>query len=406
MKLKTNNIRVLVFLAVLGAGFFADTGKLGAVGFLLPNQDPDAIARGDAFAATADNPSAIYYNPAGITQMQGYNLRVGLYEISASTEYHSPSGASAHTDADLQSVPQVYFVDSLTNLPLAFGFGVYAPYGLGLDWGINNPFQNVAESGNLLYASFNPVAAWRVCKTLSIAAGPTINWSRAEFNRAIFGYPSQFKFTGDAMGYGMNAGILWQPLPELSLGMNYRMATSLDYSGNIYTYNTFNLLPPKSGATASINFPQYIVFGVSYRPTTKWNFEFDLNWADWTDVKQINFQDSTVPLFDQPLTLDMRSSFIYDFGITRQLGHGFYVSVGYIYSENSCPDANFTPLIPDANLSLGSVGIGHHGKRWDWSIGYQFAYGDRTVQNDSNAAADGTYHTFNNAFNIATTFKF
>ena len=38
-----------------------------ADGFRLPNQDPEAIARGNAFTATADNPSAIYYNPAGIT---------------------------------------------------------------------------------------------------------------------------------------------------------------------------------------------------------------------------------------------------------------------------------------------------------------------------------------------------
>jgi len=398
------NMRILALLVAVGLALFSATEKLHAVGFLLPNQDPEAIARGDAFAATADNPSAIYYNPAGITQMQGYNVRVGLYEISANTEYKSPSGASAHTDADLQTVPQFYFVDSLTNLPLSFGLGVYAPYGLGQDWGINNPFQNVAESGNLLYACLNPVAAWRVCKTLSVAVGPTINYSRAEFNRAIFGYPTQFKFTGDAMGYGMNAGILWQPDPKLSIGVNYRLATTLDYSGNIYIYN-FPFLPAKSGAKASINFPQYIVGGISYRPTPKWNFEFDLNWADWSDVRQIPFEDSTLGALP-PLTLDMKSSFIYDFGVTRQLGRGYFVSVGYIYSENSSPDANFSPLIPDANLSLGSVGFGHHGKHWDWAIAYHFAYGDRTVQNDSNTAADGTYHTFNSAFNIATTFKF
>src|SRR6266576_5722952 len=50
-----------------------------AVGFRLPNQDPEAIARGNAFVATADNPSAIYYNPAGITQLEGNNLRAGIY---------------------------------------------------------------------------------------------------------------------------------------------------------------------------------------------------------------------------------------------------------------------------------------------------------------------------------------
>jgi hypothetical protein len=34
-------------------------------GFRLPNQNPEAIARGNAFVATADNPGD-HYNPAGI----------------------------------------------------------------------------------------------------------------------------------------------------------------------------------------------------------------------------------------------------------------------------------------------------------------------------------------------------
>ena len=46
-----------------------------AIGFLLPNQDATAIGRGNAFAATADNPSAIYYNPAGISQLPGNQPR-------------------------------------------------------------------------------------------------------------------------------------------------------------------------------------------------------------------------------------------------------------------------------------------------------------------------------------------
>ena len=61
-----------------------------AVGLRLPNQDPEAIARGNAFAATADNLSAIYYNPAGITQLEGDQVRAGLYLISANTKYTSP----------------------------------------------------------------------------------------------------------------------------------------------------------------------------------------------------------------------------------------------------------------------------------------------------------------------------
>jgi hypothetical protein len=58
-------------------------------------------------------------------------------------------------------------------------------------------------------------------------------------------------------------------------------------------------------------------------------------------------------------------------------------------------------------LHLGSIGIGHHGQRWDWAIAYHFAYnGGRTVSGDVNAQADGTYKTFNNAIDVAATFRF
>lgn len=198
----------LAWVLLAGAGLYLmSPARLSAVGFRLPHQDPEAIARGDAFAATADNPSAIYYNPAGITQLEGDNVRAGLYVISADTKYTSPSGVTAETDTSLQPVPQIYYVHSFANTPISAGLGIYAPYGLSLDWGNNAPFNTVAESGSLTYLCFNPVIAWKLHRTLSIAIGPTINYSQATLKQAIPFIGGQFKFDGDGMDYGFNAGI-------------------------------------------------------------------------------------------------------------------------------------------------------------------------------------------------------
>lgn len=380
-------------------------GSLRAVGFRLPNQDPEAIGRGDAFAATADNPSAIYYNPAGITQLQGFQVSVGVYAISAYTSFSSPAG-SAHTDASPQFVPQIYATYSLTNVPISFGLGIYAPYGLSLNWGDNTPFDTVAEKGSLVYLTVNPDVAWRICKTLSVAAGPTFNYSEASFQKQLPAPLSsgQFKFNGNGYATGANAGILWQPHPMWSFGLNYHSETTINYDGP--TSQTFG--PPFHSTvytTAKIRFPQFAVAGISFRPTPKWNLEFDLDWTQWGAVKKVDFQNT--PFGPQSITLDYRNSFIYDFGVTRQLGKGYFASVGYIYAENSSPNKNFNPLIPDANLHLGNFGFGHHGTHWDWAVAYQFAYnGGHTVSGDANAAADGTYKTFNNALNASVTFKF
>ena len=93
-------------------------------------------------------------------------------------------------------------------------------------------------------------------------------------------------------------------------------------------------------------------------------------------------------------------------GVTRKLPENFFVSAGYIFSENSSPDPGFHPLIPDTDLHLMSVGFGRKGERWDWALSYTFAYnsgrevtgsvGDLTgVPN----FADGTYEIHNHAIN-------
>ena len=298
-------------------------------------------------------------------------------------------------------MPQLYYVFSPEDFPLSFGLGLYAPYGLALDWGQNTPFWTVAEKGSLLYLCVNPVIAWKIHPKLSIAIGPTINYSEADFQRGIGVVQNDsFRLKGDGWAYGFNAGVRWQPIEKLAFGINYRSATTVDYEGTAET-SIPGVFSGTTSATAGIKFPQFVVGGVSFRPTENWNFEFDIDWADWDTVKQITIQN--LP----PIALNYKSSFMYEVGATRQLGKGYFASLGFFYSENSSPDQNFNPAIPDTDLYLGSAGFGYKGKHWDWTVGYQFGYNPgREVTGDVNQSANGTYHVLNHAFNIAATFKF
>jgi long-chain fatty acid transport protein len=405
LRAPTSLAAVLVMGVAARVTPFAPTDA-GAVGFRLPNQDPEGIARGNAFVATADNPSAIYYNPAGITQLEGHNFRVGLYLISAGTEYTSPTGQKAETDSDFQPVPQIYYVFSPKDSDFSFGLGVYAPYGLSLDWGDNPPFRPLAQEGELLYATLNPVVAWQLYPTLSLAIGPTINYSDATLKRGIgLVAGDQFKVEGDGVAYGFNAGIRWQPHHQWAFGLNYRSATTVDYDGESSTTPNPPFSPKTPSTSASIRFPQFIDVGVSYRPTELWNFEVNLDWTDWEDLDEIVFKGTVFG--NVPFVLNYESSFMYEFGVTRQLGRGYAASVGYIFSENSSPDRNFNPIVPDSDLHLGSIGVSHRGKRWDWAAGYHFAYnGGREVTGSQPGLADGRYETLNHAFNFSVTFKF
>src|SRR6266513_5581711 len=143
------NARILVMSLALGSSgnsIFAD-------GFRLPDQDAFATARGEAFAATADNASAIYYNPAGISQLKRGNFRRGIYGIYLPVSYKSPSGRSFDNEKDLQAVPQLFLTYTPNKSRLSYGLGIYAPYGLGFRWPQDTGFRTLAIESQLTYLS-------------------------------------------------------------------------------------------------------------------------------------------------------------------------------------------------------------------------------------------------------------
>jgi len=395
----TRTQRPLLFVTTV---LLTPAGPAIASGFRLPDQDAFATARGEAFAATADNPSAIYYNPAGITQLPGHQLRGGVYGLKLDVTYESPAGQEYNNEADLHAVPQLFYTYGAEKLPLAFGLGVYSPYGLSSEWPQDTGFRTVATQGRLTYVTVNPVAAWRITPQISIAAGLTVNYADTDlqqgFATPMAGLGDTFKFQGNGMALGFNAGLMWKPLEQLQFGINYRSATTVDMNG------TTDLSSPQfnanQNADAEFKFPQNVVFGVSWRPTPDWNLEFNLDWTDWSRLDTITIHQSPLP--DVGLPLNWESSFYYEFGVTRHLQHGWSVSGGYIFNENSVPDATYQPLVADQNRHFFSAGFGWQGEHFGVDFAYQFGYGpNRTVSGSAPSLlgqnADGNYRFLSNA---------
>ena len=381
-----------------------------AVGFLLPNQDATAIGRGNAFTATADNPSAIYYNPAGISQLPGLNIQLGeLNYLGINTYYHSTAGYDTTTYFHIIPVPQMYLTYGPTNLPLSFGLGIYSPFGLGVDWPANSGIRSLAIQSKLNYLTVNPVISWQIVKSLSVAVGPAINYAQIEFNRGLFTPSDYYDFNGDGFSYGLTAGAMWRPLHELSFGANYRLASTTDFKGSS-TYTPMPGAPSESsGTSANVPFPQTVTLGVSYRPTPKWNLEVDVDYINWSPLQTVTLS-GTRNLFgiDLPLNLGWHDSWQYKFGVTRYLDNGWFVSAGYFYSSDTASAANFTPAIPDTNLNVGSLGFGRDGEHWNWAVAGQIIAGPQRAiaQIPQSAVGAGTYQLFVPTLSISVGYHF
>lgn len=381
-----------------------------ALGLRIPNQDASAIARGNAFVATADNSSAIYYNPAGITQLEGQNLQVGsLFYLGIYGDYKSPGGTTKENNPEVIPVPNVYYTYSPKDSALSFGLGVYEPFGFSVNWPNDVPFRTAGTDGKLIYITINPVVAWQPHPKFSIAVGPTFNYSKIELSRGLIPSPDvvpgdRFNFDGNDWSFGFNVGALWQPHEQWSFGISYRSASRMNYEGTASISPAFLAPPPlpASAKTSSkLDYPQIIIGGVSWRPNEKWNIEFNVDWADWKSVDQLAIPPYAVE------TLDWKSSFMYEFGVTRYFSKGYYASAGYFYSEASTSGKYFTPLVPDTDLHIGSLGVGHKGEHWTWAVATQIiAGGWREAENLQYPVVNGSYRLFTPTLSFSLGYNF
>jgi long-chain fatty acid transport protein len=378
---------------------------LWANGYLLPDQDAFATARGEAFVATADNASAVYYNPAGLSQLNGNNVRAGAYGIYLDPRFTPPGGSQTfHSARHYAATPQLFYSYGRTNWPVSFGLGVYSPFGLAVDWPQNTGFRTLGVQGRLTTVTINPVMAVKLSPSLSIGGGIMINYANINLQQ---GYPFDpfpsadlFEFKADGWDVGYNLGVMWKPIEQVSLGATFRSAATMNFSGHTETIYPAGTTPYSSSASASWPFPLEAAFGISYRPTSKWNVEFDADYTDWSALGTVNINQSTpppvLPLSQVPETLNWQSSWLYKFGVTRYFDNGWHVSAGYVYNENSVPNANYSPLVADLARHFFSVGTGHAGKLFDFDVAYQFCYGPTHTVSGSETSyggqtADGNY---------------
>ncbi len=120
-----------------------------ASGFKIETQGSKATGMGAAFVAVADDPSAIAYNPAGLTQLEGTDIYLGTTVIIPTTKYESPAGASDTTDYHVFYPPHLYITsDAIKNV--VFGLGIFSP-------GINF-LQTLSDIAIVCVASF---CLWR-----------------------------------------------------------------------------------------------------------------------------------------------------------------------------------------------------------------------------------------------------
>ncbi|HUH60359.1 MAG TPA: outer membrane protein transport protein [Candidimonas sp.] len=407
----------IVSALVLGLG----TASVHAAGFQLLEQN--ASGMGNAYAgsaAIADNASTIFFNPAGMTRLEGVNVSAGASAIKPSFKFTNKgstglasTGGNGGDAGELGVVPNAYISWQL-NPSWYVGLGIGAPFGLMTEYeddGWAGRFHS--KKFSIESININPSIAYKVNDQLSFGAG--VNWMHldAEFSRAapaihpnpLIGYVGDFdatvKMKGDAWGW--NLGMLYQVTPATRLGLSYRSKVKIDASGKTKVTNRTAPgalaaaagLPAQANASTTVELPDTAVLSLVHDLNSQWQLLGDISWTGWSSIKSLDIRNvGPNPLIgNDSLDLRFRDTWRLALGANYKLNHQWTLKTGIAYDQSPVDSDKYRPTsLPDNDRYWLSLGVQYkHNDRTTVDVGYTHLFLKSTsINNDTAAATKGT----------------
>lgn len=425
----TSRLRLLVLLSILAL----TTSAFGS-GFALFESGAKGVAMGGAFAATADDPSAIWYNVAGLAQQRHGQLMFGATNITFNNEFTgSPndlftsgtSGVYRHHDF---VIPNAYVTVPVGN-NITIGAGIFSPFGLRTNWQQPWVGRFISSDANIKTVSFEPAIAWQTSDgRFAIGGGPEIRRSRVILSRNNGALdPFTGRFADVANGYltsnwttktGFNAGVLFKPSPAFRIGVSYRSAQTVNFKGTAITTQiptgnpefdaiVASQLPPTQPVTTSIAFPDFLYIGVGTSAIQNWDIEADVVRNNWSRFKSLTVNFTQTPQFSFTRQENWKSTFSYRVGANHTVTPEWDVRFGALYDVNPEPTAVVGPLLPDANRAGVTFGVGYkHGPFMLDITEFYLHFLPRSTMGINSDNFNGTYKTDANLVTVDLGYRF
>ena len=420
---------VCVAILILGITSAAEAVS-GA--FRIFASDSESLGKGGAFVGEADNPSAVLFNPAGLTQLKdGYHLSVGLTAIQPMVQQTNFSGVETQMRRETFKVPHFYFVGGAGKAKI--GVGATASWGLSTDWAKDSFSAYAATKTELQNLDNILTLSYPVNDQLSIGVGGVYDISTISKEKQIFqsaGADAQAQLKGHDQSWGYTLSTLYKLSEQHQFGLVYKSpilleydvtvsANSLNNSGSLAYQTIFGGTSYTTDARADLKLPQSVSVGYSFKPN-KWRFNFDAEWMDWSSIESekvyfLNETDPTRLALLDALTAsnrDWKSTVSYMIGTEYEWSDKLRLRGGYFYIPSPIPEANFDTTVPTTTSHGINLGFGYDIQKnltvdmaWMTMI-YENRTVDNAVGNAVGANLDGKYENITNLGLITLTYSF
>jgi long-chain fatty acid transport protein len=454
--------RSRVAAAVAGSVLAFAASQSFATGFQLNENSASSIGNAlAAGAAVTDDVTAMWWNPAALSQFKTKQIAGALHIITPSIKFSNDASAAAANQplgnnggdaGGVNFVPNMYFSMPINN-EWAFGIGVNAPFGLTTEYDDGWIGRYQALKSQIKTINVNPAVSWQVTPTVALGVGlnyqqldatltQNVNYSGAlavaaqraaqlgQIPASLIpsilantgGLDSKATIKADDGAWGWNIGIAWDATPQLRLAAAYRSEMKFKPEGTV-DYN--NPVPPYNASTpaslapviqslanavnntqlfgrsvsSDITLPQIANLSMVYRVNSQWEVMADAQWTGWSSIPELAFFSTpTIPA----VPLEWDDTWKIALGASYRYNQQWKARFGVAFDQTPVT-THPTPRLPDSDrwwFALG--GEYRHSPNLKFDAGFVYIKGD-TANFNQNLGSTATYGLVNGSYDASVT---
>jgi long-chain fatty acid transport protein len=436
---------------LVAATLLVGSGTACASGFALIEQSGSGL--GNAYAggaASAEDASTIFYNPAGMSRLSGKQITVAGSMIKPSAKFSDTGSTPAAfqttnngNGGDAGSwglVPNAYFAMEV-NPQTRIGLGINAPFGLKTEYDANWIGRFQAKKSKIQTVNLNPSVSFDVNEMVSLGAGlnyqritgdltSAINWAAIAFAAAGGGAgglaaagaanaagqgEGVTTVTGDDSAWGYNLGALFKMSEQTRVGLAYRSKINYKLTGSVSFSNRPTAAAvgaPLAGGIAAaypdgpvsldIKMPDSFSASMVNHANDKFDIMADATWTGWSVFNQLNVvRGNGTTLSSTPE--NWKNTWRFAVGATYHYDEQWLSRIGVAYDQTPVSDKYRTARIPDNSrkwLSLGGQYKFSKVSALDFGYAHLFVKDATINQNQTATGAGNLVGTYKNSVDI------
>lgn len=376
-----------------------------AAGYKIPEQSADSIGMAASNVAKSFGADAAYFNPANMSFLEDGVLSDGMiaYFKTSKSKFNGDTG-TGYTSEPFGTFGGTFHIVSPKVNDFRFGFSMYLPAGLELEW--KHAPQDISRYFRLNIIGLNPTVAYAINEQLSIAFGLNAYYAKGKTRGDFYSFKKQGlniepnrDLKGDGWGWGYNLALAYKPTKELSFGITYRSKAKLNIKGRA-EISGFPDLSAMGGANmgAMLNYsggarvtglivPASLVLGAAYDITDDTTLLFAIERTFWSKLRGYDFEFTDTearhnnPLFlggfDAPIKRNFKDANVYRFGLHHKFNQKWRGMLGFAYDEGAAADLESVSFeIPDTKAYAYSFGLAYAPSE-NLELGLGYIYQDR-----------------------------